>query len=167
MTELPPNQQVPERETTASSSPNLVGKKPSRRLTSIAIIILSVMVVGSIALGGWWFFQNMTSPESLPETTTNQNVTDTELPSVDTTNAAVVEVTDSDSDGLNDQEEAAFGTDPNQADTDGDGVNDKQEVIYYTNPTNADTDGDSYPDGAEIEQGYDPRGPGRLYITEF
>ncbi len=36
---------------------------------------------------------------------------------------------DSDGDGIDDDEEAAFGTDPNNPDSDGDGINDGQEIL--------------------------------------
>jgi hypothetical protein len=49
------------------------------------------------------------------------------------------------------------------ADTDGDGLTDGQEyVTYLTNPLIIDTDGDSFPDGAEVSNGYNPNGTGKL-----
>lgn len=42
-------------------------------------------------------------------------------------------------------------------DADGDGLTDEQEQRYGTDPMNGDTDGDSYPDGVEIRHGYDPK----------
>ncbi|MFA6393627.1 MAG: hypothetical protein WCW25_02030 [Patescibacteria group bacterium] len=71
---------------------------------------------------------------------------------------------DSDNDGLKDLEEAELGTDPEKIDTDGDGLFDNEEVaVYKTDPLNQDTDGDSYPDGSEVKNGYDPKGPGKLF----
>lgn len=46
-------------------------------------------------------------------------------------------------------------------DSDNDGLTDQDEVRYQTNPSVADTDGDGYLDGAEIEKGYNPRGSGK------
>lgn len=46
-------------------------------------------------------------------------------------------------------------------DSDSDGLTDQDEVRYQTNPSVADTDGDGYLDGAEIQKGYNPRGPGK------
>lgn len=72
--------------------------------------------------------------------------------------------TDSDNDGLSDEEEIALGTNPQAADTDSDGLSDRDEVrIYGTDPKNPDTDGDTFQDGEEVRGGYDPRGPGRLF----
>lgn len=49
-------------------------------------------------------------------------------------------------------------------DTDGDGLSDYLEKhMYKTDPNNADTDGDGYSDGEEVENGYDPNGPGKLF----
>lgn len=69
---------------------------------------------------------------------------------------------DADGDGLTNQDEAKIGTDPNNPDSDGDGLSDGQEVgVYQTNPLSADTDGDGFQDADEINNGYNPRGPGR------
>lgn len=47
-------------------------------------------------------------------------------------------------------------------DSDNDGLPDDLETIYGTDPQNPDTDGDSYNDAQEIENGYNPLGTGRL-----
>ena len=39
---------------------------------------------------------------------------------------------DSDGDGLNDEDELRYGTDPHKADTDGDGLNDWEEINVRT-----------------------------------
>jgi hypothetical protein len=41
-------------------------------------------------------------------------------------------------------------------DSDQDGLSDEEEKNYGTDPYNPDTDGDSYSDGAEVRSGYDP-----------
>ena len=70
---------------------------------------------------------------------------------------------DSDGDGLSDPEEVTAGTNPLAADTDGDGLNDREELkVWKTNPLAADTDGDGFLDGAEVQNGYNPNGPGKL-----
>ncbi|HUS61812.1 MAG TPA: hypothetical protein VMY34_06415 [Acidimicrobiales bacterium] len=59
---------------------------------------------------------------------------------------------DTDADGLCDDEETFYGTDPTVRDTDGDGLWDGNEVILVkTNPLNPDTDGDTLTDGQEVE----------------
>lgn len=58
---------------------------------------------------------------------------------------------DSDNDGLLDNEEEALGTDPKNPDSDGDGLSDSEEVKKYsTNPLNPDTDGDGLNDKFEV-----------------
>ena len=94
-----------------------------------------------------------------------------------------IPVFDSDADGLNDSDEALYGTDPGNPDSDGDGLLDGTEVfqlgtspmsmdtdgdslldgdevgIYGTSPSSADTDGDGVLDGDEINNGTDPFDP--------
>lgn len=71
---------------------------------------------------------------------------------------------DSDADGLTDEEEAGFGTDPNNADTDADGLTDREETkVYATDPIKSDTDADGYSDGQEVQNNYNPSGPGKLH----
>lgn len=70
---------------------------------------------------------------------------------------------DFDDDGLDDEQEAVLGTDPQNWDTDEDGLSDGVEVVVWeTDPLNPDTDGDSYLDGTEVRAGYSPKGEGRL-----
>jgi hypothetical protein len=48
-------------------------------------------------------------------------------------------------------------------DQDGDGLDDELETeMYKTDPDNADTDGDGYNDLAEVQNGYNPLGAGKL-----
>jgi hypothetical protein len=64
---------------------------------------------------------------------------------------------DSDGDGLNNEDELAYGTDPFSEDTDDDGISDYDEVfLYMTDPINCDSDGDGLYDGTEVENGFDP-----------
>jgi hypothetical protein len=44
-------------------------------------------------------------------------------------------------------------------DSDQDGLSDQEEKSYGTDPFQADTDGDGYTDGAEVKSGYDPTKP--------
>lgn len=44
-------------------------------------------------------------------------------------------------------------------DSDQDGLTDEEEKMYGTDPKNRDTDADSYSDGAEVKAGYDPKIP--------
>jgi hypothetical protein len=48
-------------------------------------------------------------------------------------------------------------------DTDGDGLKDYEELTkYYTDHTKADTDGDGFDDGTEVQNKFNPAGPGPL-----
>ena len=59
--------------------------------------------------------------------------------------------TDSDGDGIPDDEEAEWGTDPFDPDTDDDGLTDGEEILQYkTDPLNPDTDLDALKDGEEV-----------------
>ncbi len=49
-----------------------------------------------------------------------------------------------------------------EMDSDNDGLTDEEEAQYGTDPDNPDTDGDGYLDGEEVRNGYDPIGEGRL-----
>lgn len=101
----------------------------------------------------------VTTPTSTPE-----------IPIVLATSTATTTVpvvvlppTDSDADGLTDEEERLAGTNINIIDTDNDALSDYEEIkIYQTNPLNADTDGDGFLDGAEVKNGYNPNGPGKM-----
>ncbi len=44
-------------------------------------------------------------------------------------------------------------------DSDQDGLSDQEELVYGTDPKNSDTDGDGYSDGTEVKSGYDPLKP--------
>ena len=66
---------------------------------------------------------------------------------------------DSDGDGLNDEDEASNGTDPNNPDSDGDGINDGDEASNGTDPNESDSDGDGVNDGDEASNGTDPNNP--------
>lgn len=74
------------------------------------------------------------------------------------------DVNDLDGDGLSDDDEEKYGTDPRNPDTDGDGVTDGEEVNRTddqgnpapTDPKNPDTDGDGLTDFEENQVGTDP-----------
>ena len=58
--------------------------------------------------------------------------------------------TDTDGDGLSDEDEWYLGTDPENPDTDGDGLSDGEEIHYGLDPLNPDTDGDGLLDGDDL-----------------
>lgn len=70
---------------------------------------------------------------------------------------------DTDQDGLIDSQEIEYGTNPALFDSDSDGLSDWEEIaIFGTDPLNMDTDSDGFKDGEEVQNGYNPKGPGKL-----
>jgi len=63
---------------------------------------------------------------------------------------------DSDNDGVADNDEIINGTDPFDADSDNDGLNDGAEQQAGTDAKNPDSDGDGLSDGEEVSNGLDP-----------
>jgi hypothetical protein len=53
-------------------------------------------------------------------------------------------------------------------DSDQDGLSNQEELAYGTDPQNVDTDGDGYSDGAEVQSGYNPlkAAPGDKLVVE-
>jgi hypothetical protein len=104
--------------------------------------------------------ENVSATSSAPLDTDNDGLSDVDEGLAGTDPAK----TDTDGDGLSDGEEYnIFKTSPLKADTDNDGLSDYDEVkTYLTDPNNPDTDADTYLDGAEVEAGYNPKGPGKL-----
>lgn len=66
---------------------------------------------------------------------------------------------DDDNDGMSDEAEAKFGSDPLKSDTDGDGLGDSKEGQLGTDPNDKDTDDDGWSDGNEVKFGSDPTDP--------
>lgn len=138
------------------------------------IVALILAVVGGV---GWYTLTRLKSGESSVEESAPASEP-TPIPAAAPTPTPTPEPTpipaatptpepttpiDSDSDGLTDEEEARFGTDPQKADTDGDGLFDREELNFYrTDPKSPDTDGDGFSDGQEVRNNYNPLGPGRL-----
>lgn len=52
-------------------------------------------------------------------------------------------------------------------DQDQDGITDTDERLFQTDPKNPDTDGDGYLDGAEIQNGYNPLGEGKINLQNI
>lgn len=81
--------------------------------------------------------------------------------SVTSSNAFLTIITpglDDDGNGLLNEQEIQFGTNPLNPDTEGDGLSDHDElIIHATNPLKLDTDGDGMPDDWEVQHGLNPR----------
>ncbi len=66
---------------------------------------------------------------------------------------------DADADGLSDDQELAWGTDPKNPDSDGDGLPDGAELTAGTDPLIPDSDKDGASDGEEKSAGTNPKNP--------
>lgn len=153
------------------SAPSMATESAEKRPFPWKLVVLFVAIVAVIGLA---FFLSMrilnsrtpVTPEAPVETTQPEPTPEAPVvvPLVETTPTPTVDETlDTDKDGLTDVREAQLGTNPNNPDTDADGLFDKEEVdVYQTNPLNPDTDGDTFTDGAEVKNGYNPAGPGKL-----
>ncbi len=69
---------------------------------------------------------------------------------------ADVDALNTDGDCMDDEEEAALGTDPSDADPDGDGLDDCEELDHGTDPNAEDGDGDGLSDVEELDCASDP-----------
>lgn len=163
-----------------SRAPDMTEPEPAtgHRTLTLILLVLVLLIVGG---GGFWVYLNfmrtpttevpksetLTQPVEQVSTQPTQPVQETAPIVVTTTlDDAILEgqPLDTDADGLTDEEEKEKRTDPLSWDTDGDLLSDGDEVnTWGTNPLVADTDGDTYKDGEEIRNGYNPKGPGKLF----
>lgn len=147
-----------------------------RKILVFISVILILIVLG---FGSLWIYTSFIKKDaengftSPTDTDTNTDTTPT-IPSSDTSNSTPTDSTedsvlfgepvDTDSDGIVDTDEAAYGTDTLNWDSDADELSDGDEVmIWKTDPRVFDSDNDGYGDGAEIKNGYSPVGPGKLF----
>lgn len=149
------------------------------------IVLLSVIIVGGGSVWAYYTFINpkdvqvlpvnnapvlVTSttvvvPENQPTTTTSGDGVLQDATSTDNRILFGEPILDTDGDGLDDSVEKEKGTNMLAWDTDGDTLSDGDEVLTWkTNPLKADTDSDTYDDAAEIKNGYNPNGEGKLFV---
>lgn len=174
--DLPPNYGV--------RPPDNVMSEPlgGRKVLYTLVIVIAVVILGG---GGAWIYFSFINPsQNTVVPVVNKQVAPvlptntTPPPVVAPAPSAVSEPTttpderilfgepilDTDSDGLDDTTEKKIGTDYLKWDTDADGLSDGDEVLTWkTDPLKADTDGDTYTDSAEIKNGYNPKGTGKLF----
>lgn len=137
--------------------------KSKKGILKALLVIIFVAIIG---IGGYMAYgiyldkqaNKKANEQELAPTSSNNNSSNNDVTIISGG------TTDSDNDGLSDQEESTYGTDISLPDTDSDGLFDREEIkIYETDPLNPDTDGDGYLDGDEVKSGYNPLGPGRLW----
>lgn len=169
---LPPTPPEPEGKKTEIKEPFFKKNQKILVLAGTALVI-----VGGIGFAGWFLYGYFTKPVSpltkeppaiqnqnlnQPPVNQNANINQPAVISNANLNQAVPPV-DTDLDGLSDDEEAMYGTNPTKVDTDDDSLTDRDEVkVFKTDPTNPDSDGDGFKDGEEVRKGYDPKGTGKL-----
>lgn len=143
--------------------PDIERRKPLLKSKIFITAILAVLGVGALAVAGFYLYNQLNKPvEQKNNADSNELLMNTAIaptPPPTPTPAFI----DSDLDGLSDDEEKMYGTDPNQVDTDGDELTDRDEIkTWKTDPLNPDTDKDGYKDGEEVINKYNPLGSGKL-----
>lgn len=128
----------------------------------LIIVGVAILVLGGVG-GAYWWLTRPASPVVEPVKPPQPQPELSPVPLPVPTPEPTPEVVDSDSDGLPDTEELSLGTNPQNIDSDSDGLFDRDEVrVYQTDPLNPDTDGDTFSDGTEVQNGYNPKGQGKL-----
>jgi hypothetical protein len=119
-----------------------------RHLKTISLVVLTVALATGLSACG--------KKDVNTNTNANQNANGNE-----NTNVAVPDVNENGNanGNLNANDNVNAPVDANvngTEDLDNDGLTNDQERLYKTDPLNPDTDGDGYKDGAEVATGYDP-----------
>ncbi len=167
----------------ANLDPMMFTEAPSNKLNKIIIILVVVLLLLALGFGAYYLFivrGKTATPNNNQNTNQEVNTNNAD------TNVNEADMTDSDADGLTDEEEIQYNTNNTLADTDGDELSDREEIktyttdplvmdtdndglndgeevkVWNTDPKNIDSDSDSYPDGTEVKNGYSPTGPGKL-----
>lgn len=127
-----------QQETSSPDAPKKKGK--------MLIIVAAVVLIVIIAAGIFIFTQLRGENNTQANNTANNNTTNSSVKNA-TTNTPTV-------------------NDPN-GDIDGDALTNQEEATYGTDPNNPDTDGDGFKDGAEVEKGFNPLGAGKLQTPQL
>lgn len=133
----------------------------------ILIIAAALIILGGLGAAGYFLYQNFFSGQDGKNGDESGAAVDMTRVGAEEEARATVKITDTDYDGLSDEEEAELNTSIKSADTDGDGLTDREEVrVYLTDPLDPDSDKDGYEDGEEVENGFNPLGKGPLLDLE-
>ncbi|PIQ67431.1 hypothetical protein COY25_01390 [Candidatus Uhrbacteria bacterium CG_4_10_14_0_2_um_filter_41_7] len=153
-----------------STMPKAPVKKGGTWKIVVGVLLVIAMIVASAYLAFYFIGQSakdtgaVLAPTDQVENNVEESTPQVVPEPVVVPEPELVEVVDTDGDGLTDTEEAKAGTDPTKPDTDNDQLNDREEVqVYSTDPLDPDTDSDGYLDGLEVSGGFNPNGPGKLF----
>jgi uncharacterized membrane protein len=140
----------------------LVGRVMGRGLIPVwAAVVALVLVLGLCFTASFLLLrdssQSNASQTAAAETALAASVSQTLT--ANQTAAAIAGQQDTDGDGITDQNEPQYQTDPSNWDTDGDQSGDGTEVSLGTNPLNPDSDNDGLVDGAEAPPCPHPMNP--------
>ncbi len=128
-----------------------------------AFVAVLILLIGAICFVSFFLFQGTFQSFTATRTAVAQitQISATQTAAFNQTAAAVIGERDDDGDGLTNQQESEWGTDPNNPDTDNDELKDGEEVLRLrTDPRNPDTDADQLTDGEEVlRRGTDPLNP--------
>ncbi len=106
---------------------------------------------------------NTASSTTETEATTSTITVATTSTIVEATSSAPELATSSASSTMNEELTGKQNTNlPPLVDSDSDGLNDEEEVVFGTNPQLADSNNNSYPDLTEINNNYNPAGSGKM-----
>jgi flagellar basal body-associated protein FliL len=179
-----PPDQSPAKSATAS------GKKTAKIVMIIGVI---VVVLGGGGTAAYYFIIRGTTVTNTNNTNINQNTNQaTNVRNVDNANKAtntntavntntlantnsvvnsaantntIVNANTNANTNVNSETNQNSNTNVAPPDTDKDGLSDADEAIYGTDVLDSDTDNDGYLDGAEVQNGYNPKGTGVLNIN--
>ncbi len=131
----------------------------SRRVIIGILILLIVGIIGGTIALIFSRFRTVQDTAQTPQTSS--------LPQATTGGQQVLDPTgDADNDGLNNADEAIWGTNPAHPDTDGDGFLDGEEVATSHNPT-ISSPNDKLPAGFQPNQNINPLTPAAPATTSF
>jgi FtsZ-interacting cell division protein ZipA len=118
----------------------------------IGVIILILLIISGVWFGVNYYKKQKKSFVSTP-TATSTDLTSQQFRE----EIKAIIKTDSDLDGVSDEEEKRIGTNADNPDTDGDGLLDGDEVrLYHSDPLKSDTDGDGITDGKAVRMNKNP-----------
>lgn len=104
-------------------------------MNKLTIIIIAIVAVAGVGLGGWLVYRSITAPETGEQAAEERTGFGGLQPAGEAERTIVQPAGDEDRDGLTNEEETVWKTDPTKADTDGDGYLDGEEVAARHDPT--------------------------------